>query len=258
VPLRPAVVPIVVPVAERLDGRAELDPRDGQVFHGLPLEEGWVIAVSPLFIAVFMAGVFLLAGGWALFRPPRRQARPRGSTGTPISQKPMSHGSAPLAASAPDEAVMAAMRKVDTGYASRVRQLGEQLRGKVVVDSVGGHSGYLLRFNDGKWVAIWLDQLSSRMDFSLGEGDFPPSVTALLSNPAIPDASSPLDVDRPYAGEFNDIEGEARRIHGKPIVGVAIGERDFSLRFPDGLELEGTVFPNAAGHFTLRVFWEQW
>jgi hypothetical protein len=27
---------------------------------------------SPLFIAVFMVAVFLLAGGWALFRPPRR------------------------------------------------------------------------------------------------------------------------------------------------------------------------------------------
>jgi len=32
-----------------------------------------VIAVSPLFIAVFMAAAFLLAGGWALFRPPRRR-----------------------------------------------------------------------------------------------------------------------------------------------------------------------------------------
>jgi len=31
-----------------------------------------VIAVSPLFIAVFMFAVFLLAGGWAFFRSPRR------------------------------------------------------------------------------------------------------------------------------------------------------------------------------------------
>jgi hypothetical protein len=31
-----------------------------------------VVAVSPLFIAIFMVAVFLLAGGWALFRPPRR------------------------------------------------------------------------------------------------------------------------------------------------------------------------------------------
>jgi hypothetical protein len=32
-----------------------------------------VIAVSPIFIVVFMFAVFLLAGGWALFRPPRQR-----------------------------------------------------------------------------------------------------------------------------------------------------------------------------------------
>jgi hypothetical protein len=32
-----------------------------------------MIAVSPLFIALFMFAVFLLAGGWALFRPPKRR-----------------------------------------------------------------------------------------------------------------------------------------------------------------------------------------
>jgi hypothetical protein len=31
-----------------------------------------VLAISHLFIAIFMALVFLLAGGWVLFRPPRR------------------------------------------------------------------------------------------------------------------------------------------------------------------------------------------
>ena len=32
-----------------------------------------MIAVSPLFIAVFMLAAFLLAGEWAVFRPPRRR-----------------------------------------------------------------------------------------------------------------------------------------------------------------------------------------
>jgi hypothetical protein len=32
-----------------------------------------VIAVSPLFIVLFMFLVFILAGGWALFRPPRKR-----------------------------------------------------------------------------------------------------------------------------------------------------------------------------------------
>jgi hypothetical protein len=31
-----------------------------------------MVAVSPLFIALFMLAVFPLAGEWALFRPPRR------------------------------------------------------------------------------------------------------------------------------------------------------------------------------------------
>jgi hypothetical protein len=31
-----------------------------------------LLAVSPLILAIFMAAVFLLAGGWVLFRPPRR------------------------------------------------------------------------------------------------------------------------------------------------------------------------------------------
>jgi hypothetical protein len=30
-----------------------------------------MIAVSPLFIAVFMFAVFLMAGGWVLFRRPK-------------------------------------------------------------------------------------------------------------------------------------------------------------------------------------------
>ncbi len=63
--LRPGVVPLVVPHAGWVDGRSELDPGDG------------MIAVSPLFIAVFMLAAFLLAGGWAVFRPPRRRDEER-------------------------------------------------------------------------------------------------------------------------------------------------------------------------------------
>ena len=74
----------------------------------------------------------------------------------------------------------------------------------------------------------------------------------------IADGSGSLDVDRPYAEEANDIAAEARRTHGKPVEGVAIGERSFSLCFPDGRELEGSVFEDASGRSMLRVFYEQW
>lgn len=141
---------------------------------------------------------------------------------------------------------------------ANVRDLGEYLRGKVVRESAAGHSGYLLRFVDGDWVAVWLDPLSSLMDFRVGKGDPPATVIALLSNPAVADASAPLDVDRIYASRPNDIATEAVHTHQKSIVGVARGDRDFSLCFPDGMELEGTVFADAAGRTMMRVFWEQW
>jgi hypothetical protein len=50
-PLRPALVPIVVQDAGRSNGWPKLDLGGG------------MIAGSPLFIAVFVAAVFLLAGG---------------------------------------------------------------------------------------------------------------------------------------------------------------------------------------------------
>lgn len=77
---------------------------------------------------------------------------------------------------------MAMVNAIDREYLARVQDLGKKLRGKVVRDSAAGHSGYLLRFVDGEWVAVWLDPLSSRMDFLVGNGDPSAAVTALLSN----------------------------------------------------------------------------
>jgi hypothetical protein len=56
----------LVPYAGRLNGRAELDLGGWEAMAAM-------VAVSPLFIAVFKVAVFLLAGGWVLFRPPRRR-----------------------------------------------------------------------------------------------------------------------------------------------------------------------------------------
>jgi hypothetical protein len=147
--------------------------------------------------------------------------------------------------------------EIDPEYAARMEHLGDQLRLKVVRESAAGHSGYLLRLVDGDWVAVWLDPRSEMMDFVVGEGDPESDITALLSNPDVDDASAPLDVDRPRAAQPNDIATEAARTHQKQIVGVAIGVRAFSLRFPEGMELEGTVFRNGAGRTMMRVFWEQ-
>ena len=168
----------------------------------------------------------------------------------------ISHDTPPQLGEVPPKVLEAALIAMGTEYSAKVRALGDTLRGKVVSGTTGGHSGYLLRFIDGSWVAVWLD--SERMDFATGSGEPPGEIVAQLSDPAVPDASEPLDIDRPYANERNDIGAEAARTEGKAIAGVAVGERAFSLRFPEGKELEGTVFQNAAGSYCLRVFWEQW
>jgi hypothetical protein len=149
------------------------------------------------------------------------------------------HGTAPTIGTVPDDVLQAVNARRQSEYSIGVKHLGDQLRGRVVTESIGGHSGYLLRFADGTWVAVWLEPSLSRMAHSIGAGDPPAEVVALLSNPVVASASAPLDMDLPYASEDNDISAEARHTHGKPITGVAIGEQDFSLCFPGDMELEG-------------------
>jgi len=178
----------------------------------------------------------------------KRESRPRG----------MSHDSPPQPGGLPSQDLEAALAAIRSEYTAAVRALGDELRGKVVAGSAGGHSGYVLRFTDGSWVAVWLNPTQSRMDFATGRGEPTDESLAHLSDAVVPDASRPLDVDRPYAHQSNDIAAEAAKSEAKSVVGVSIGERALSIRFPEGRELEGSVFQNAAGVYCLRVFWEQW
>jgi hypothetical protein len=191
---------------------------------------------------------------WFSRRDGRHEPEAGRSSGGPES----GHDVSPIPGTLPDDVVQAIIGNLDPDYVTAIQNLGEQLRGKVVGDSSAGHAGYRLRFTDGTWLVAWLDPALSRMQASMGVGDPPTDVVAQLSNPAIPDASAPLGVDRPHATEPNDIATEARRTLGQPITGVAIGARAFSLCFPNGRELEGTVLQNADGQFVLRVFYEQW
>ena len=130
------------------------------------------------------------------------------------------HDTAPSQGHLSDEEVAQAAHGIlDSSYAASIRSLGEQLGGKVVADSTGGHSGYLLRFEDGGWVAVWLDPSLTQMTHSTGTGEPPLRVISFLSNPEVADGSEPLDVDLPYANEANDIAAEARRTHGKAVEG---------------------------------------
>jgi hypothetical protein len=173
-------------------------------------------------------------------------------------QQVLSHQTPPIEGDLPEDVLAEVMASAETEYAAAVRGLGEQLRGKIVTDSAGGHAGYVLRFTDGSWVAAWLDPASARMEFRTGDDEPPGDVLAHLTAVGVADGSAPLDVDMPYAWEASDIALEARSTHGKKVTGVMIGAREFSLGFPEGMELEGNVIENAAGEPCLRVFWEQW
>jgi hypothetical protein len=117
----------------------------------------------------------------------------------------------------PETAARAAASEIlNSDYAPGIKWLGNELLGKVVTRSIGGHAGSILWFDDCDWVAAWLDPYRAEMRFSVGDGDPPETVRAFLSNPEVPNASGPLDVDRIYAKETNDIAAEARETHGKP------------------------------------------
>jgi hypothetical protein len=100
-----------------------------------------------------------------------------------------SHDSPPQLGDGQPDVLEAAMASMGSPYSIRIRALGDELRNKVVAGSVGGHSGYALRFTDGSWVAVWLDPGESRMDFATGLGELTEETLARLSDPAVPDAS---------------------------------------------------------------------
>ena len=94
-----------------------------------------------------------------------RRTRQSGASGG------ISHGTAPTEGTLPDDVLQAVISSQQSDYSDGLRHLGDQLRGRVVTESSGGHSGYLLRFADGTWVAVWLEPSLSRLEHSTGTGD---------------------------------------------------------------------------------------
>jgi hypothetical protein len=92
----------------------------------------------------------------------------------------LSHQTPPIEGDLPGDVSAEVMASAKREYAAAVRGLGEQLRGKIVTDSAGGHAGYVLRFTHGSWVAAWLDPASARMEFRTGDDEPPGDVLAHL------------------------------------------------------------------------------
>lgn len=143
-----------------------------------------------------------------------------------------------------------------TTYYQLVKQLGEQINGKVVVGSMAGHTGYFLHFKDKSWLLCYLDR--EQLDWIIGDGREPTSQElSRLQNRAYLNGQEPLNINLPYADEENNIFLATLKTHGKVITGVSIGPNDFGICFPNGKELEAHVFLSDS-NLVLRVFWEQW
>ena len=167
------------------------------------------------------------------------------------------HGDKPeTAAEVPSEVLAATQRILNSEYSRSLAPLVTFVRGKVVVGSTAGTSGFALRFTDGTWAASYLD--GAGLAYAVGEGGPPGPLSDLLNSPEFGDASDPLRLDRPYSGERCDIVAEVAKCHGQRVTGLAQGEDCFNFCFPDGMELDTHLVHDREGRLSLRVFWEQW
>lgn len=171
----------------------------------------------------------------------------------------MKHDEKPTRVEATPREVIEALERIEKSpYSARIRALGRALRGKIVASSLAERGGYLLSFQDGSWVACFLDPAEEKMDFRQGEGAPPPELRTLLDPPGIGDGALPLGIEAPYADEACPMARELRESHGKPVTGVSIGEDSFNLCFPEQRELDAMVLRDRRGRLVLRIFWEQW
>jgi hypothetical protein len=168
----------------------------------------------------------------------------------------MDHDEKPQPADAPHPESLGAIRRImGSGYYEDLQALAASVQGKVVATSRAGGSGFLLSFSDGSWVVSFLEGI---LRYEVGEGEPPEVALDRLNSPACGDARQPLAVDLPYSNEPCDIAAEVAKSHGRPVTGLAFGERCFNFCFPGGWELDTMIVPDPSGRTALRVFFEQW
>jgi hypothetical protein len=144
-----------------------------------------------------------------------------------------------------------------SAWGKHVSALMDRIHGKVVAEATAGHSGYMLRFDDEMWVICFVDPETERMDWRTGFGTAETKDLALMRLEQCADASWFAPENLPYAANPCRIEEEVRNTIGKAVQGLSLGTNSYNLCFPEGLELEATVF-TTDGKPALRVFWEQW
>ena len=168
----------------------------------------------------------------------------------------MAHKDKPKAVDLPQELGERLKALEVSDYFAYVEPLVDQVEGRIVAASQAGSSGFVLRFNDGRWVVPHLS--GRRLLFQAGSGEPPSNLDTLLNSDDSGDANAPLAVDVPYAAEPCDIAAEVAKCHGLPVETLAVGENSFNFCFPGNMELQTMVVTDDKGRVALRVFWEQW
>ncbi len=156
----------------------------------------------------------------------------------------------------PEQVQQQIEKLLNSEYRRYVEALPEHVVGKVVIESAGGRSGFQLLFADGTWVVCYVQ--TGALRYTVGAGVVEPALQAVMNDVAVADGSSRLEADVPYAGELCDIAAEAAKAQGRVVTGLAIGERSFNFCFPDGRELDASIWHNQEGREIFRLFWEQW
>jgi hypothetical protein len=169
---------------------------------------------------------------------------------------PRRHEERPEKGDLPPDVLKALEDLQGSDYHSYVRALAPLVSGRTVTGSSGGNSGFIVELDDGSYVVSYLNDGGLRWKHGADEpsaADF-----SLIASPRFGDATEPLPVDRPYAGERCDIPREVAKAHGHKIETLSIGRNCFNLAFDDNHELDTMIVTTSDGRVALRVFWEQW
>src|SRR5207248_9124357 len=92
-----------------------------------------------------------------------------------------------------DEQTLANLEQlVSSGYAAYVRQLLPAIKAERVVSTITGNSGFVLRLQGLRWIAVFLQ--SGCLHYSIGSGDLPSGVRDRLNSTECGDPGMPLIV----------------------------------------------------------------
>lgn len=144
----------------------------------------------------------------------------------------------------------------ESEYYAFISKLSKKVKGKFVIDSDSGNSGFILYLENGDWVLSYVK--NKQLLYKYGRGKPTEKITAKMFSEEYGDRSSPSPYNFPYADESNLIASEIEHSHGNRITGLAIGAYSFNFCFTEGMELETMLMPDKNGRLSLSVFWEQW